>query len=334
MDFIRHETPFLYENNTYNIETEDYVKLCKNMDRILTTYSCFFQKATTTPYTKSHQYGNNRSKFPYSSNTRGKVNNFHKSTIASTTIRKKICSEGCEDSFLILRSNLNKLSPENYTKIFPKIQNVFENVDILLQKEYIVYILTTSSNAKMYCELYVGLLMYIIEVNKIKDTFVYIFDEHVNFMLDVETYKVDDFSETYDMFCSRTKLSLRLINSVTTVYLILQDDFIRKNCFINFDKYASFLLELLLKKSNNKNVHDIQLEQLLEIIKHCIFLGDTIQIPTLKDIKFLPCKKLITKNTMRIYKLTLIGSIPSLSNRNNNKIKFKLADINDQLVYY
>ena len=118
------------------------------------------------------------------------------------------------------------------------------------------------------------------------------------------------------------------------MYLILQDDFIRKNCFINFDKYASFLLELLLNKSNNKNVHDIQLEQLLEIIKHCIFLGDTIQIPTLKDIKFLPCKKLITKNTMRIYKLTLIGAIPSLSNRNNNKIKFKLADINDQLVSY
>ena len=333
MDFIRHETPFLYENNTYNIESDDYVKLCKNMDSILTTYSCFFQKVET-PYTKSHQYVNNRSKFSYSSNTRGKVNNLHKNTFASTTVRKKIISEGCEDSFLVLRSNLNKLSPDNYTKIFPKIQSVFENVDIILQKEYIVYILTTSSNAKMYCELYVGLLMYIIEVNKIKDTFVYIFDEHVHFMLDVETYKVDDFSETYDMFCSRTKLSLRLINSVTTVYLILQDDFIRKNCFINFDKYASFLLELLLNKSNNKNVHDIQLEQLLEIIKHCIFLGDTIQIPTLKDIKFLPCKKLITKNTMRIYKLTLIGAIPSLSNRNNNKIKFKLADINDQLVSY
>jgi hypothetical protein len=333
MDFIRHETPFLYENNTYNIESDDYVKLCKNMDRILTTYSCFFQKVAT--YTKSHQYGNNRSKFSSSSNIRGKVNHFNKNTGAPvTTIRKKIRSEDCDDSFLVLRSNLNKLSPDNYRKIFPKIQSVFENVDDLLQKEYIVYILTTSSNAKMYCELYVGLLMHIIEVNKIKDTFVYIFDEHVNFMLDIETYKVDDFSETYDMFCSRTKLSLRLINSVTTVYLILQDDFIRKNCFINFDKYASFLLELLLEKSNSQNVHDIQLEQLLEIIKHCIFLGDTIQIPTLKDIKFLPCKKLITKNTMRIYKLTLIGSIPSLSNRNNNKINFKLADINDQLVSY
>jgi hypothetical protein len=232
----------------------------------------------------------------------------------------------------VLRSNLNKLSPDNYTKIFPKIQSVFENVDDLLQRKYIVYILTTSSDAKMYCELYVGLLMYIIEINNIKDTFVYIFDEYVKFMFDEETYKVDDFSETYDMFCSRTKLSLRLINSVTTVYLVLQDDFIRKNGFINFDNYASFLLDLLLKKAKSKNMHDIQLEQLLEIIKHCIFLGDTIEIPTLKDIKFLPCKKLITKNTMRIYKLTLNGSIPCLSNRNNNKIKFKLADINDQLV--
>jgi hypothetical protein len=27
MDFIRHETHFLYENNTYNVESDDYVKL-------------------------------------------------------------------------------------------------------------------------------------------------------------------------------------------------------------------------------------------------------------------------------------------------------------------
>lgn len=330
MDFVRHETRILYENNIFNIETDDYNKLCQNMERILTTYSCFFQKVTT-PFTRPHQNSTHKSKYSYSTNVKGKMNNYQKNTSA-TSVRKKIRSEDCEDSFLVLRSNLNKLSPDNYTKIFPKIQSVFQNIDALLQKEYILYILTMCSNAKMYCELYVGLLMYIVEINNIKDTFVYIFDEYVKFMFDEETYKVDDISETYDMFCSRTKLSLRLINSVTTVYLILQDDFIRKNGFINFDKYASFLLELLLKKSKSKNVHDIQLEQLLEIIKHCIFLGDTIQIPTLKEIKFLPCKKLITNNTMRMYKITLIGSIPSLSNRNNNKIKFKLADINDQLL--
>lgn len=314
MDFLRYNIKLFEENDLINFQDPIYTKLKENIDDIKKNYNCF--RTDFVPV------------------------NFHTNTWSKNDLHKKTCHKYIKPkSFLKCHlnhdnivsftvSNLNKLTMENYEKVFTNFgtkideQNLIKTVDLILQ---------TNDKAVLCNELYVGLVfhLYTLGNSNVKRSIWEKCNSYIQELFNKDLYETNDENETYDMFCLRLKNKNEITSRIRAFFFIIQHESFN-NLKYTFSDLIVFMFDFL-EEVVNKKEFVLFSEQLLDSLIVCFDLKENIKIPSVH-------KKFLSKNKICFQKLKSFSEICeriiNVDSFCSFKIKFKIQDLENRIQNY
>lgn len=316
-----------FENNEcFDKESEKYVRFVKLIEEIRAKYSCF----------KSAEETHGGVPFKHNMNKRGdnhrKTTHYTSKKYVKPVALQRLEKDTSDNSIQVIRSQLNKLSDENFSKICFFINFKLNNIEDLAT---LIFKFCESSN--VYTNLYSAILLYSIDfINQTKKkqlmkTVHTYFDRIFNFNSQTTQQLAGWCNDSYDEFCLEVKLKKHHVNNIHFLYFMSQSDKLQLDCF--HEQVLCFYVNQAKESYTAEHIDWKNIEIALDsCITWCSINAQQKYIPVFKNDTFVNTK---TKNLLDKTDLKhCVEILDEFDLSNNLKLKFKLLDLKDLIAQH
>ena len=309
MDFIRHDVQFFYANNTFDRQDEQFVRFKNTFDNVRTVFECFSVKGKSFEFKAFHNNHNNHNN-----------NNNH------NKVKKSFIVQNDDTMLLYIRSQLNKLTYNNFTKIY---HNVSTKLTTTYVEGFVQLVLSICSQSTLYTDLHISLLLYVY-ANKdqhSKDSIVKVVNAFYVELFHADYYLKNEktLKESYDEFCDRVKDQKKMVQHVKSYFLFCQDKEFAQHMRYTPNFLVRHMFECLEKMIEEPSEHENSIEQSLNCLIECFTMHPTtLKLPcTHSDVYW---KKLICFDSSTIEDFHRIVYEFKQLEHTTYKLKFKCLD--------
>jgi len=326
----RYDIHSFEDNKLYDKDSDKYLKYLDIIEEIKKQFWCFKSNSDEltnhqghTNVTNFNKYNNNIRKDSYNKKNN---NNFIKKYVKPLSLQN-LHNNSNDNSLQIIRSQLNKLSQENFQKICFYINFKMNNVEDLA---ILIFKFCESSN--VYTNLYSAILIYSINfINNTKKrqlikTIHNRFEQIFYFNSKTTDKHTSRCNDEYDEFCLEVKFKQQHINNIHFLFFLSQCDALQLKCF-----YEQILCHYLSQISENYNSQQIDWKNIEIAIDSCYAWckinaqSKTIPVYHNESFEDIPSRNLIDKSDLN----HCIEILKAFDFSKNMKLKFKLLDLKE-----
>jgi hypothetical protein len=345
MDVIRYEYDLFHSQHAFDRSSQKYINYVKVITQIKNNFGCFniVQNETLETNHHKHHHHNIHHNVKKDHRMNWSTNPKHHRTALNSTrkppafIKSRSENDTDQNPLHVIRSQLNKLSNENFSKICLfinfQVTNVIEDVVDL--------IVTFCSLSNSYSHLYSGVLLYLYEF--INSSQKVVIKTKIRSFLHSKLFvdKSVEFSqnemksvENYDDFCSKLKSKQECTNIVHMLFYLSQYN------NLELHELHQQILIHLIREALTFSVHEKWTVAELNIdlcIVWCKLNSEPHQIPlsqpNTNTFIHVSCVNLIDSKMIPFY----CEELSKIDTSKNLKLKFKILDLKelfDKLLSY
>lgn len=322
----KYTTQFEFEN--FDQESDKFVRFVQLMDDLRNKYACFKGSDETLSGGGAHFN-------KYNVNNKKEKDVYYKKTTPIKRYVKPLVLQRLDhddSSIQVIRSQLNKLSTDNFPKICYYINFKLNNIDDLVT---LIFKFCETSN--VYTNLYTAILLYsssFLPVTKKKELiktvhayFQSLFDFDSKTSLHQAMWCKDS---SYDEFCMEVKVKKQHVNHIHFLYFMSQSEQLQLECF--HKKMLGFYVDQAKESYRAEQIDWKNIEFALDsCIAWCsINAQQKFTLPVYLNDHFVNTK---TKNLIHVTDLKeCVKILDGFDFSKNLKLKFKLLDLKELMV--